>query len=321
MMTKRRVTLRLLPIAVVLGITVAYRAEVVVALQGVFKIGWIALLIFPLFWLWNHTAAIGWRTLVTATTRHPAPPSWRLAVIRLEAQAVNLVIPLGGVSGDVLRSSLLPRRHSDLAQNTASVVLDTTASTVAGILFALLGLTLYGAFLPLEKNILALWFGLSLLMVGLLGSAPSLLNRLARFHRLRTEDAFGRFLAPFQASEGLQSAFRRSVAWHLFERLLIAGEIWIIARGLGQDIGIIEAFFATAVMAALTMVFFFIPAQAGVAEGGMALAFSVLGLTPTSGLTVALVRRGRQLVCGGIGLVFLFLRAGYPRYSTSRRTE
>ena len=90
----------------------------------------------------------------------------------------------------------------------------------------------------------------------------------------------------------------------------MVGEIWVIAYGLGMELSFVQAAFSAAMLTGVTLVFFFIPGQAGAAEGGLALAFSLLGLPPTVGLSVGIVRRSRQITVYGIGLLILFCTEG-----------
>ena len=52
-------------------------------------------------------------------------------------------------------------------------------------------------------------------------------------------------------------------------------------------------------------ILFFVPAKVGTQEGGKVVLFAALGLNPARGLTVGVVRRIRELVYAGLGLVAL----------------
>jgi hypothetical protein len=59
----------------------------------------------------------------------------------------------------------------------------------------------------------------------------------------------------------------------------------------------------------INVVFFFVPVRAGVYEGGNALIFQALGLSPDAGLALAIVRKIRALLWAAYGLVVLLGRA------------
>ena len=52
-------------------------------------------------------------------------------------------------------------------------------------------------------------------------------------------------------------------------------------------------------------ILFFVPAKVGTQEGGKVVLFAALGLDPARGLTVGIVRRIRELVYAGVGLLAL----------------
>jgi hypothetical protein len=59
------------------------------------------------------------------------------------------------------------------------------------------------------------------------------------------------------------------------------------------------------------------PARVGADESGIAGAFLAFGLSPASGLTLALARRSRDLLAALIGLSWLALRAGFLKVSSA----
>ena len=117
----------------------------------------------------------------------------------------------------------------------------------------------------------------------------------------------------------LRSSAVKALAWHLIERLLMAAELWVIARGIGITMSLSQVLFTAAVMTAFSLLLFFIPGQVGANEGGLSLAFAAVGLPPTAGLSVSLVRRARQLVsmCAG----FLLLGATQVHESFRRTNQ
>jgi hypothetical protein len=60
------------------------------------------------------------------------------------------------------------------------------------------------------------------------------------------------------------------------------------------------------------------PARIGADESGIAGAFLAFGLSPASGLTLALARRSRDLLGALIGLSWLALSAGFLKVSPAR---
>jgi uncharacterized membrane protein YbhN (UPF0104 family) len=263
----------------------------------------IVLLVLPLYVLWNWIAAVAWLDLHQMLTKGVAPSSWKLSLIRVQAQAVNLVVPLAGVGGEVVRATMLSRHSGQVAGTTSAVVLDKIADGAAGIVFAFVGVVIgYGQGAHSGLSVAAL-AGILLLLIGglplLLRSHGGRLGRMIARHRSD--------LSPVIDSPGLVSrGFYRALAWHILERVLTAGEIYLAMLAVGIDVSVVDAVFVAAIMTAYSLIFFFIPGQVGAIEAGIVSAFVSLGLPATAGLTVALVRRARQLLTIAAGTI-LFL--------------
>jgi uncharacterized membrane protein YbhN (UPF0104 family) len=101
--------------------------------------------------------------------------------------------------------------------------------------------------------------------------------------------------------------FAAAVGWHLLERVITAGEIWLAFLALGISAGVPQALFVQAVSVAVALLLFFIPGQPGASEASIAAACAAIGVDPATGLAVAFVRRARQLAVTGIGLASLSL--------------
>lgn len=140
-----RAAAALVAFGVCLAAVFIWRRSFAEALQMAWGVGWWALWTLPLFWLWNHAASLGWRALIPPGNR---PSSLWLALVRLQAQAVNLVLPTGSVGGDLVRSALLAPRAGNFAAGASSVVLDTAVSAIAGMLFSMAGLAAHPTALP-----------------------------------------------------------------------------------------------------------------------------------------------------------------------------
>jgi len=299
-----RVALRAVILVAVAALAVAYRHTLAIAARQALDVGWLAAAVLPLFCVWNLAAAMGWRaTLPSPST----PPSvLRLTLVRIEAQALNLLLPLASVPGDVLRASLLAAELPDGRwRGATSVALDTAANISSALLFSLLGVGVWWAAGRGDARALILVGALLIGWLAFLELLPALVVRLARSRRVAPDSSLGRVLAELAAAPVRRRSLRRATLWHLLERALTAVEIAVLARGLGVRLGPWGALFSTALMTAFTLVFAFVPAQAGAVEGALSIAFGALGYPTSAGLGVALVRRGRQLLSCGLGLLLL----------------
>ena len=270
----------------------------------------IALLALLAFALWTLASAVAWRALLVSSGIRKKPGLGHLWLIRFEAQAVNLVLPLAGVGGEALRVSALRHDTHQGTASTASVILDVTTEVAACFLFAALGtLVDWHALHHLPVGLWVAGVATSITLALAAWFAPTLLPRVARW------SVWGQWARRLRQLGEVMKRARRSgmgpsFAWHMVERLIIASEAYIYAHALGLPMTLLGAIFATALLTLLGSILFFIPGQIGAAEGGLVLAMLGLGFAISDGLALALARRLRQLLVGVVGIVILLLTAG-----------
>ncbi len=93
---------------------------------------------------------------------------------------------------------------------------------------------------------------------------------------------------------------------------LLAIEIWVVTAFLGFSIPITAPLIVEGAVKFIGTLFFFVPGQLGVNEGAYALLITAIGLPPGAGVTLALVRRARALIIGGIGFAWMMSRRSAP---------
>jgi uncharacterized protein (TIRG00374 family) len=254
---------------------------------------------------------LGWRYAFANT-----PPSYlRLVAARTAGEALNIVTALGSVGGEAVKVWLL-RPAISYAESVPSIVIAKTTSTIAQVLFLALGLILAKTTVTnINDEIVSAMLGLvaleTLLVGGFLGTQLAGLVRRA-----------GRLLAwaglldkPAQA-ERLDANLRRfysrrwprfllSVAFHLGGWMLGVLETMVILWVLGMPVGVGTAAVIEAVGSGVRFASFLVPGSMGVLEGANAGLFAGLGLGAGGGLAFTLVRRARQIVWIGLGLLVL----------------
>lgn len=94
---------------------------------------------------------------------------------------------------------------------------------------------------------------------------------------------------------------------------LLASEVWVVMRALGEATTVLGAIAFEGGVKFISVVFFFVPGQVGAQEGVYALLARAIGETAAAGLTLALVRRIRALIVGGIGVAALATMRARPR--------
>jgi len=301
--------LRLGSLGLLLLVAVFFRSAVRQAFVSALDIGWSFMWLLPLFTAWSLAATIAWREILAATPRRSAPGILRLFVVRTEALAISSFVPTAGLGGDVLRVALT-KTPVGVHSSAPPVVLDRVSAIIAEIAVACVGLILFA----LTATDVAWRFPLAIAAVVLLLLAVyywrALVRLFVRIPWVRHSPKMRRSIVTILTNRAYHPALHRSVAWHLLERLLMVGEVWLIGSLLGVPLGPVEALFATALTTFFTYTLFFMPGQVGAYEGGLAFAFSLIGLPPAAGLSTALVHRGRQVLSAGVGLLLLLLERG-----------
>jgi len=102
-----------------------------------------------------------------------------------------------------------------------------------------------------------------------------------------------------------QKGFYQSITFSLFGWFAGAFEIYALLYFLGIPIGISEAIIIEGIASIVKSAAFFIPGAIGAQEGGNLLIFAAFGLAASTGITFSLVRRIRELLLIGGGLLVL----------------
>lgn len=234
-------------------------------------------------------SALAWAPLLDG----PRPRWPFLLLLRWIRDAVNALLPVAQLGGDVVRARLLPG-------SGAGVVVDLATEMVAQAAFALLGLALLPSSHPLFP-----WLALAVAACAVMGLGFMAAQRFGLF-RLAER------LLP-QSGAGLDAGLRRryrdppallaSIALHLASWLAGTLEAWAALHVLGVQAGLAEALAIESLSQVARSLGFLIPGAIGVQEGGLVLVCGLFGIPPQQALAFALLRRIRDLAFGLPGLV------------------
>jgi uncharacterized protein (TIRG00374 family) len=253
---------------------------------------------------------LGWRF---AFTRDSAP-FHRLFGARLAGEALNLVTAFGSVGGEAVKAWLI-RRDVTYEESVPSVVIAKTTLTIAQALFLLIGVALAWAMLATDSRVLGtmLWLlvvevvavagFVGVQIVGIVGRAGRLLEW---FGVLKRGDSAQRLDADLR--DYYRRDWRRlslSTGFHLVGWLLGAVEAYLILMFLEIPADLVTATVIEALGAGVRFATFVVPASLGAFESANAAAFEAMGFGAGAGLAFSFVRRARQLVWTGIGLLVL----------------
>lgn len=226
--------------------------------------------------------------------------------------AVNNLLPVAQVGGELVRARLLTRGGLDGAEAGAAVIVSLTAGIVTQILYAAAGLLVLALLAaPGEASVLP-WLALGLAILAIAVGLFWRLQRrglfLALARRLEGLSGGRRWLdltgGAAALDEALQALYRRRraflacCAWRLAGWLLGTLQVWLALHLIGEPGGWLAAFALESLGQAAKSAGFAVPGALGLQEGGFAAAALALGLTSQAGLAISLVKRVRDLMIG-----------------------
>lgn len=274
-------------------------------LGGVGHAGWALLLLVPLRLFTLMLDVRAWQILLE---RAPAFPFllWVAAV----REAVNRLLPAAGVGGEVVGVRLVRTRLPDIAAITASVIVEVLLTIVVLYLFCGLGVLLMAHIAAgvRQVGVIAASLALSLPLPLL---AWWLLRHGAPFQRLERWSL--RLLGPRNTLPGLDGAaldaavarlfgrhgaLLRALGWQLLSYLLGSLETWTALRLLGHPVDLATAIAIEALTQAVRHASFLVPAGLGVQEAAVLLFGMLAGVGGEVALSLALVKRMREIVLG-----------------------
>jgi glycosyltransferase 2 family protein len=265
--------------------------------------------------------AYGWK--VTLGPLGKDIPFWRVLAIRTAGEVVNMTTPSGYVGGEPLKASLLRKHHVPMEEAYTSVIIAKTTMTIAEVLFILLGIALSvwllggndssgqtvaaallsvgllalgtAAFVFVQRQGLCTWLLESLRKIGL-----KITYLEAREKQLRSLDR-----AIFEFYRHKRPAFYTSTGLYFLGWMAEALEVYVILYYLGGPAMALSAISIGALSVFIKGGTFFIPGSLGTQDGGNLLLLEAFGYSGVTGITFALLRRFRELVWIGLGLLCL----------------
>jgi putative membrane protein len=280
------------------------------------RAGWALLLVLPARIVTQALDTHAWRVLLAPFDPGRAAGPAFLLWVAFVREAVNRLLPVANVGGEVVGVRLAGLRIADTAGVAASVVVEVLLTIV--VLYVFCGL---GAVLMLR---LAAGPGaVGIVVASLLLSLPLpvlswwLLRHGAPFARL--EQWTLRLLGPqtrvalhldgagidagIQRLFGQRGRLLRAGAWSLLSYVLGTFETWYALSLLGHPVGLQAAFAIEALTQATRHAGFMVPAGLGVQEAAVLLFGQLAGVGGDVALSLALVKRMREVATGVPALV------------------
>jgi putative membrane protein len=253
---------------------------------------------------------------------------------RWAGESVNSLLPAGQIGGPVLMVRHLAQRGFAMPESAAVITVSTTLQSVAQIVFALLGLTVFaahaahGALGELRTPVLAASAGFAALLYGfyqaqrcgLFGKLSRAVSKLAASRDwsglLDRADALDVAVhALYRRRRAIAASFALSLAgW-----IVGIGEVWLALKLIGHPVDWVDALLLESLGQAIRGAAFAIPGSLGVQEGGYLLLAPLVGLPADAALALSLAKRAREILLGVPGLVYLhFSERGWQRVRAPR---
>jgi len=283
----------------------------------VLRVGMAGILAINVMFLIGFSADVSAWLLLFRNLRHTGTWFGRIWVAQLVGEAVNILAPFGSLGGEPVKAMILKRKFDvPYSESTAAIVLAQTTNSLAQVPFTIIGviLLMQQDLLPpaIEMTIVATTAVIAVFM--LLVLAVLHLRGLASLEQRLSRSRWGARLANAlvflkEIEEHLFHIVRKSpaqfgAAFVLSFLVWVAGaaEMYLIFLFLDHPISVGDAWIMETVIVLVRSVTFFIPGHLGAQDGAITLVARALTGSPDMGLAVALVRRGRELLWGVIGV-------------------
>lgn len=254
--------------------------------------------------------AMGWRCL----TPMIRPSLWKILKFRWIGESINTLLPVAQIGGDFARARLLTKSGVAGATAGAGVAVDFLLGIISQAAFTLIGVLLLIELASEKGGFLAAFLGLGFLIAAGLGlfwgQKRGMFEKLADF---TTKLSGSSFTSLAIKAEKLDSEIKSlllqpdrlfiAFGWRFFGWVSHVGETWLILFLMGAGTGLGQAFALESLAWAVRSAAFFIPAAIGAQEGGIVAVALALGLPLEIGLALALVKRARELLVSGPGLL------------------
>jgi putative membrane protein len=276
----------------------------------VWSAGWVVVpavgLMLGQLWL----SAVAWRISVGSGAR---PRLSRYFRIRWMREAVNGLLPVAQLGGNILGVRLLSQRGVPGAIAAAGTTLDLTIEVVTQFVFTLAGVAALGLIGPAAAvpwiagmlGAMALAVGGFVLAqrVGLLKLVETLAQPLARiFPGLTIEAVRGLHAELMRLHRDVPSLLRAGTL-HLLAWVAGVAETWLALWAMGHGSGLLAAFVIESLGMAARSAGFAVPGALGVQEGGFVVVAGLCGVPADAAIALSMVKRVREVAVGIPGLV------------------
>ncbi len=233
--------------------------------------------------------------------------------IRWIREAVNGMLPVAQLGGNILAVRMLAQRGVPGTTATAGTTLDITVEVVTQLIFTMAGFGVLGLWGPAGA---ASWAGLIMALmalsvggfvlaqrIGLLRLVELLIRPIARVFPGVTIESVRGLHAELMRLHRDRRALLEAGALHLLAWLLGVLETWMTLWAMGLGGALAPAFVIESLGMAARSAGFIVPGALGVQEGGLVVVAGLYGIPADAAIALSMVKRAREVIVGVAGLV------------------
>ena len=236
------------------------------------------------------------------------PAFWTTLRASWMGMAVNALLPVATVGGEVVKARALVLSGTSLADAAAATLVDKAIQAVSTLIWGTVGLVLL-YWLTDDEHILQVGLiGAGLLAVGIGGfialqvsGSVSFLTRISsrllqRLDDRASIDSARRLDRTVLAIYQRPAALLRSLGLRLASQIWLLSEVLLTAYLLGLAIGFLEALMLRALIGAVRGLSFVVPAGLGLQEGAYVALGALIGIPADMMLALSLASRLREIL-------------------------
>ncbi len=255
-------------------------------------------------------SAIAWRAVIG----EDRPKTSRYLRIRWIREAVNSMLPVAQLGGNLVGIRLLMQRGISGPLASAGTIIDVTVEAITQFLFTAAGIALLTLidvdreWAPwVEGGMIAMGIGLAGFVVaqrvGALRLVEWLAERLSRLFPTISVDVVRGLHGELLRLQRDRGALLQATGLHLVAWMLGVGETWLALYAMGVPVSWEDALVIESMGMAARSAGFVVPGALGVQEAGFILVGGLFGIPPDATIALSMIKRVRELIVGLSGML------------------
>jgi len=255
-------------------------------------------------------SAIAWRSVIG----EGRPKINRYLRIRWIREAVNSMLPVAQLGGNLVAIRLLMQRGVSGPLASAGTIIDVTVEAITQFLFTAAGIAMLASidvdreWAPwVEGGMIAMGIGLAGFVVaqrvGALRLIEWLAERLSRLFPTISADVVRGLHGELLRLQKDHGALFQATGLHFAAWVLGVGETWLALYAMGAQVPWQEALVIESMGMAARSAGFVVPGALGVQEAGFILVGGLFGIPPDATIALSMIKRVRELIVGMSGMV------------------